>query len=193
MTRISRISLAGAATAALLLAAAVPAQATTHPSWHLLHSDGRTSLRGLAVAGPRTVWAGGTDGTDGVVLRTTDGGRHWSPVGPSGAAGLDFRDPAHGVAVGGDYLDPTASTDPVARTADAGRSWTVGAGTGQYRSGAAWRDGHTVLAVGTSGSDISYDAGRTWTQFDTAAFNAVQCAAGTCWAAGPKGTLARLP
>ena len=33
----------------------------------------------------------------------------------------------------------------------------------------------TLIAVGPTGSDVSYDGGRSWTPFDTAAYDAVDC------------------
>ena len=49
------------------------------------------------------------------------------------------------------------------------------------------------VAVGPTGSDISYDAGRTWTEFDGGSFDAVECTADrACWASGEAGRIARL-
>ncbi|MDY7088067.1 MAG: oxidoreductase, partial [Actinomycetota bacterium] len=74
-----------------------------------------------------------------------------------------------------------------------GRTWTVAAAApGEYRSGSAWH-GRTALAVGPTGSDISYDGGRTWKRFDTGSFDAVECTpTGACWASGEKGRVAKL-
>ena len=33
----------------------------------------------------------------------------------------------------------------------------------------------TLIAVGPTGSDVSYDGGRSWTAFDTAPYDAVDC------------------
>ncbi|MGA8116043.1 MAG: oxidoreductase [Actinocatenispora sp.] len=147
----------------------------------------------LATAG-RTAYLASGGGAKARVYRSTDGGYHWSfvdtDVASSASAGifsLAFRDPWHGIAIGGDYLVPDDAPHALARTADGGRSWPLAddAGApGQYRSGSAWRDGRTVLVVGPTGSDISVDAGRTWTAFDTGTFDAVQCAHGACWASG---------
>ncbi len=139
------------------------------------------------------------------VFRSTDGGRTWTaydtPVrsGPTaGIYSLAFRDRLHGIAVGGDYTMPETAPRALAVTADGGRTWTlVGGGNapGDYRSGAAYRPGTggTAIVVGPTGSDISYDGGFHWHRFDAGSFNAVDCAAdGSCWAAGPEGSVARL-
>ncbi|MEU4688095.1 oxidoreductase [Actinoplanes sp. NPDC023714] len=100
-----------------------------------------------------------------------------------------------GLAVGGDYVTPAAAPDGAAVSRDGGRRWTVARTVpGEYRSGVAWTGrGRTALAVGPTGSDISYDGGVTWRRFDTGSFDAVACAGdGSCWASGEAGRIARL-
>jgi photosystem II stability/assembly factor-like uncharacterized protein len=137
------------------------------------------------------------------VFRTSNRGRTWTvtntpvPSGPSaGIYSLAFRDPRHGVAVGGDFAAPTSASDAAATSRDGGRTWTVApAEPGEYRSGSAWvpRSRRTVLAVGPTGSDVSVDAGRTWRRFDTGSFDSVDCARdGACWASGEAGRVAAL-
>ena len=45
---------------------------------------------------------------------------------------------------------------------------------------------------GFTGSDVSFDGARSWKAFDTAAYDAVDCVRGTCWASGPAGAVAVL-
>jgi hypothetical protein len=64
-------------------------------------------------------------------------------------------------------------------------------------SGTCLVTARAALAVGPTGSDVSYDGGRTWARFDTGSFDAVACAAGGswdggCWASGENGRVARL-
>jgi len=53
-----------------------------------------------------------------------------------------------------------------------------------------------VIAVGPSGSDVSFDGGRSWKQFDDGSFDGVECAGrgyqARCWVSGAKGAVARL-
>jgi photosystem II stability/assembly factor-like uncharacterized protein len=50
-----------------------------------------------------------------------------------------------------------------------------------------------AVTVGTTGSDLSRDGGRTWTPLDGTAFNAVQFApSGVAFAVGARGRVARL-
>jgi hypothetical protein len=53
--------------------------------------------------------------------------------------------------------------------------------------------GRTAIAVGPTGSDVSYDGGRTWQRFDTGSFDAVACTWDlSCWASGENGRAALL-
>src|ERR1035441_4880959 len=60
-----------------------------HGQWDIQVSHTNASLRGIHSVGNGVAWASGTDGT---VLRTTDGGIHWQICAiPPGAEKLDFR------------------------------------------------------------------------------------------------------
>jgi photosystem II stability/assembly factor-like uncharacterized protein len=135
------------------------------------------------------------------VFRSDDRGRSWqvSPTplrsGPSaGVFALAFRGQQHGLAVGGDFLLPSASPDMLASTDDGGTSWRlVAAAPNEYRSGAAWVTGSSAVVVGPTGSDASFDSGQTWQGFDDGSFDTVDCAhPGACWASGEAGRAARL-
>jgi photosystem II stability/assembly factor-like uncharacterized protein len=137
------------------------------------------------------------------VLRTTDRGRRWNesatPISSGAAAkgvfSLAFADASRGVAVGGDYEHPTDSTRTAAYTLDGGATWLASARQPRgFRSAAAWVPGRTahVVAVGTSGSDLSTDGGRTWSALDDTNLNAVAFASdGTGWAVGPRGVIVK--
>ena len=159
----------------------------------------------FAASGTCLVSAGGTamfatgGGSAARVFTSRDGGRTWSvtdtpvPSGPSaGIYSLALKPSGQAIAVGGDYAAPTAAPNGAAYRH--GRTWTVARVVpGEYRSGSAWvGHGPVALAVGPTGSDVSRDAGRTWQRFDTGSFDAVECAAGTCWASGVDGRVARL-
>lgn len=161
------------------------------------------------VAGPgRTAWFASGGGDRPRVFRTNDGGRHWtvadSPMASGEAAGifsLAFRGSHFGVAVGGDFLKPTEAVKAASVTSDGGRTWKLvpaDKAPKGYRSGShfvPW-SASTVLAVGPSGSDVSFDGGRSWKQFYDGSFDSVECAGhgfqAGCWASGANGAVARL-
>lgn len=155
----------------------------------------------LVVRGTREVWFG-TGG--GRVFHSTDGGETWSvaktPVrSDSASAGifsLAFSDGRHGVAVGGDYKLTTDTAGNIALTSDGGKTWAKpqGAGPGGFRSDVEYvSDTKMFITIGTSGSDISFDEGKTWKQIGTGDFNAMSFVSGSAgWAVGPKGAIARF-
>ena len=180
-------------------------------SWHVTGAQMPEALPGefaFAASGQcittdhgRRAWFGTGGAAQARVFRSDDGGASWSvaatPLNSGPTAGifaLAFRGQQHGLAVGGDFLAETASPDNFARTADGGASWNLlPAASPEYRSGATWLDGHTALAVGPSGSDVSTDAGATWQRFDDGSLDTVDCARPTaCWASGANGRVAYL-
>jgi hypothetical protein len=118
-------------------------------------------------------------------------------VGPSaGIFSVRFRDRDTGIAVGGDVANPTSTRGNAAWSDDGGYTWQPAlVRPDGYRSGSAWlaHDPEVSVAVGPSGSDVSTDAGRTWSSIDTVSFDSVECAPdGGCWASGVQGRVARL-
>lgn len=117
-----RIAL-GALSAALVLAAPLPAQAAGTPrlGWELKETGVTARLRGLSPVSRNVVWASGSGGT---VLRTVDGGRTWQNVSPPDTAALQFRDIEAFDANRAVALSIGAGTDSrVYRTEDGGRTW----------------------------------------------------------------------
>jgi photosystem II stability/assembly factor-like uncharacterized protein len=121
----------------------------------------------------------------------------------SGVFSLAFRDgkhelsrqglynwPQHGIAVGGDYRKPNDPTGTAAWTADGGKSWTAAIKPPHgYRSAVAFdTEQKAWIAVGTNGTDVSYDDGKTWSPLDSGNWNAL----GLPWVVGPGGRIAKL-
>ena len=149
----------------------------------------------------------GTGGADRArVFLSDDRGASWSvvdtPVAASGSAGIfsvRFMDARRGVIVGGDYLAPDSRDAIAAWTADGGRTWSLpDVAPGGYRSGSAYaavggpNAGVAAIAVGPTGSDVSWDCGRTWRPIDGSSLDTVQCVAGRCYASGAGGRVAVL-
>ncbi|MFO0584088.1 MAG: oxidoreductase [Anaeromyxobacter sp.] len=143
-----------------------------------------------ATQGHRNAWlvTGGVDPAR--VLRTRDGGQHWTahatPMPPTASGGnfsVAFRDARHG-AVGGGDLDPAAAVpNAFATTRDGGEHWTlrspapfdgaifgIAYATGDRRGDGDDEDGdddggpyaRTVVATGPGGTAWSTDEGTTW-------------------------------
>jgi len=158
----------------------------------------------LIAVGKREAWFGSGGPGAARVFHSTDGGKTWTvtttPIRNDGASAgifsLAFLDTRHGIAVGGDYSKPADVSHNVAITSDGGRTWTepFGSGPGGFRSAVAYVAARRMwIAVGTSGSDVSYDNGRSWKLFDTGAYNAVSFdSRGVGWAVGPNGRLAQF-
>jgi photosystem II stability/assembly factor-like uncharacterized protein len=94
------------------------------------------------------------------------------------------------VSVGGDYTKPSESLETAAWTADGGLHWTAATKPPHgYRSSVQWsEDLKAWITVGTNGSDISRDDGKTWTPLDDGNWNALSLP----FVVGPKGRIARL-
>jgi photosystem II stability/assembly factor-like uncharacterized protein len=151
----------------------------------------------------QTTYLGSGGGEAARIFVSTDRGHTWSvtraplAAGPSaGVFSVRFRDRHNGIAVGGDFANPTSSLGNAAWSSDGGITWRPATvRPGGYRSGSVWlpHERDVALAVGPSGSDVTNDAGRTWSSFDTGSFDSVECANdGACWASGEQGRVATL-
>jgi photosystem II stability/assembly factor-like uncharacterized protein len=156
----------------------------------------------IAVYGKNDAWIGLGSAARARVLRTTDGGKGWqvfdTPLksgSSSGIFSIAFRDPRHGVIVGGDYQKEKEATENLAITSDGGATWTLTQGLSGFRSVVAYVPGSSMLvALGPAGGDYSTDDGHTWTPitgpgFDTFSF-APQEKFG--WGSGARGAIGRL-
>lgn len=136
------------------------------------------------------------------VFRSTNRGKSWSvaetPIvkgtNGSGIFSIAMRDRLNGVIVGGNYEKDTEKQNNLAFTTDGGKTWNVGTGLTGYRSSVAFLDSRKIIAVGTSGWDLSYDWGKTWQNTNTKEnFNAVQAKGDeSIWAVGEKGMVAKF-
>jgi photosystem II stability/assembly factor-like uncharacterized protein len=154
----------------------------------------------IAMVGRDRIWIGTTASR---VLRSIDGGRTWTvnktPLATGTATGIfsmAFRDRDHGIVVGGNYQKEQDAIDNAAVTSDGGSTWTLVKGLGGFRSAVAWlpESANTLIAVGPSGIDLSYDEGRTWTARGTEGFDAVGVVPKgvAAYASGSRGRIARL-
>ena len=179
-------------------------------SWHIVDAEMPPALPAefafaasgqcITTAGGRDAWFG-TGGAAARVFHSGDRGHTWTvsstPVRSgenAGISALAFRDPRHGLAAGGDFALPAESPDALALSDDGGEDWQLVADApNQLRSGAIWVTGTDAIIVGPTGSDASFDRGRSWHPFDSGSFHTVDCAGGhACWASGANGRAAYL-
>ena len=159
----------------------------------------------IAVQGKKNVWFASGGGATARVYRSTDRGKTWAVadtpilagVASAGIFSVAFKDAKNGIIVGGDYNKPNDPDKSVAVTRDGGKSWQLAANASGFRSAVAYlkREGAvSLVAVGTSGSDLSIDDGKSWQPLDRENYNAVSVTreGRDAWAAGPRGRIARM-
>jgi photosystem II stability/assembly factor-like uncharacterized protein len=140
-------------------------------------------------------------GTDARVFRSENRGLTWfvaeTPItkgtAGSGIFSIAMFDKSNGVIVGGNYEKPNDITNNLAFTTDSGKTWTLRAGLNGYRSGVAYINKNTIIAVGASGSDFSADGGKTWKNLDKENYNAVAAKGKRAvWAVGANGLVSKF-
>jgi photosystem II stability/assembly factor-like uncharacterized protein len=160
----------------------------------------------LVVAATANAWfcTGGADSAR--VFNSTDRGRTWTahltpipaPNASSGLFSLAFRDPLHGIAVGGDYEAPDRGGAVTVVTDDGGVTWNRPSGRtpGGLRSAVVHIPGSFSkrwIAVGPNGSDLSLDDGATWAPIEGGGFHAVATRGeNATWGVGESGRVGRL-
>ncbi len=122
----------------------------------------------IVVQGNSKAWVG-MGGTKARVFYTEDNGQYWKVIktpifsgeGMRGIYSLAFKNELEGIAVGGEYQNENPPNSR-AYTKDGGKSWKLGKGIDQYRSGSCYLFDDIYLATGLTGTDITYDGGITW-------------------------------
>lgn len=140
-------------------------------------------------------------GNDARVFRSTDRGRTWTVAETSMAKGtagsgifsIAMLDSKNGAIVGGNYEKPDEAKDNLAFTSEGGRIWKPGTGLSGYRSAVEYIDRKTIIAVGTNGTDLSRDGGKTWSKVSSDNLNAVAAKGkNAVWAVGPRGLVGKF-
>lgn len=134
------------------------------------------------------------------VFRSNDRGKSWlvadTPIiggsQGSGIFSISMRNDKDGVIVGGDYENPTLEAKNFAFTYDGGVTWTPSTGPNGYRSGVSFLDKKTIVAVGSSGSDIRWTPKSEWLLISEESLNSVQSDKKyMVWGVGPNGAVVR--
>lgn len=172
---------------------------------HLEQGEYGFAASGTSVAayGSSHLWIA-TGGAIARVFRSENSGTTWAPCHTpvaqgnesSGIFSVAFRDPRHGVIVGGDYKNPDADGGNVARTADGGQTWTLAGPRGEIPHKACVRHlaESSWLTVGRTGIAVSHDDGASWQHVSRESFYTfdVHAESRTGWMAGSDGRVARF-
>jgi photosystem II stability/assembly factor-like uncharacterized protein len=153
---------------AVWLAAWLAVGGSADPRWEPQASGTTVRLRGVSAVDGRVAWASGDKGT---VLRTTDGGKTWTPAPVPGAEALDFRDvdafserTAYVLSIG------AGDKSRIYKTTDGGAHWTLqftNAMPGAFFDGMAfWDEQHGIaFSDPVDGHFVvitTEDGGTTW-------------------------------
>ncbi len=164
--------------------------------WTAVTTGVEARLRGVSAVSDRVAWASGTNGT---VLRTTDGGVSWHRLTIPGSEKLDFRDidavderTAYALSIGPGELSR------IYKTTDAGLTWTeqfVNRDPKAFYDAMAFWDGQRGVAVSDSvdGQFVvltTRDGGASWTRVPSAGLPAALPNEGFFAASGTNVTVA---
>ena len=154
----------------------------------------------IAVEGQKSAWFV-TGGTAARVFHTADGGENWSvaetPIvhgaASQGIFSIAFRDAMHGIVAGGDYAHPEQVGNNLAVTKNQGKTWEpITAPQTRFFSGIAYVDGTSLVTVGSGATAFLSDSLHNWKALNDQGFNAVDSKAGTTYAVGADGKVARF-
>ena len=157
----------------------------------------------IATIGDSLAWMV-TGGSEARVFYTENQGELWLPaetpiihgLNTTGIYSVSFLDENNGFIVGGDYTRDQELNANAAISKDGGKTWELLKNKPKgFKSCVTFLSGNSqgVLVTGTSGTDISYDFGNSWTQIDTTSFNTIGFAKnGTGWAVGDKGLIYKM-
>jgi photosystem II stability/assembly factor-like uncharacterized protein len=141
-----------------------------------------------------------TGGSDARVFRSNDRGITWSVAETpivrgtpgSGIFSIAMFNDRKGVFVGGNYEKDKETGENRGFTSDGGLTWIRGGAIHGYRSAVIYVDESTMIAVGSSGSDVSLDGGNSWNNIDVENYNSVNSKGKSAtWAVGAKGLVAK--
>ena len=136
------------------------------------------------------------------VFKSENRGKNWSVyetpmtkgTAGSGIFSIAMWNEQAGIIVGGNYEKPNESQNNMAYTTDGGQNWRLYKGLNGYRSGAVLVGGKNfiLIAVGSTGSDISFDGGQKWKNLDKENYNSVQIKNKTAWTVGANGIVSKM-
>lgn len=171
-----------------------------------LHGEASFAASGTGIISiGKNIWISTGGAEKARVFLSQDEGSSWEVVDTPMRAGapaagifsMAFYDRRNGVAVGGHYQKPKEQEKSAIITSDGGRTWRLAKTMPRgYRCGVSFVPGYpnALLAVGTTGTDISLDGGDTWQEFNNINLNAIKFGRSIDqgWAVGPVGRIMRF-
>lgn len=111
----------------------------------------------------------------------------------TGPFSMDFYNDKKGIIVGGNYQKDKENLNNVLLSNNGGKDWIkpISPVFG-YRSGVTYLTKDLIIAVGTSGVDLSRDGGLNWVHLSDLSFNAVRKKGALILLAGNKGVIYSL-
>ncbi|MEZ4720996.1 MAG: hypothetical protein R2813_03860 [Flavobacteriales bacterium] len=153
-------------------------------SWHWVEDDiipkTLDGEAGFAASGTgirlgnSSIWIATGGGTEPRILRMS-AYTGWQAISipmvsnsTSGIFSIAFADDERGIAVGGSYVDSTMNQQNAAYTEDGGLTWnTPESNPAGYRSCVAVEQNGIAITTGRTGTDVSYDCGKSWTNISS--------------------------
>ena len=146
--------------------------------WQVFDTESGSSLRGLAAVSQDVVWACGSQGT---IIRTTDGGKHWTNAPVPGLVKVEFRS-IHAWDQNRAIIATAGQPAVILKTIDGGLSWTK---VYEHLSPQAFFDGLKFVndSAGIAFSDPvdgsllivkTNDEGDSWTSIESKAIPKVE-------------------
>ena len=146
----------------------------------------------------------GLGGPEATVLLTNDFGNSWTKSNApldhgessKGIFSICMYDQTWGFMVGGDYRADSLSGNNMAETYDGGKTWKLISEEqlkGKYLSAVDYSNYKSIIATSRTGIRYSTDGGKTWKALE-GNYYSVNCIenGGSCWCAGPNGSVAIL-
>ena len=143
-----------------------------------------------------------TGGSRSRILSSRDHGDNWefieTPALTGASAGLfsvNFTAASNGVAVGGDFNDPSREGVRAITTSDGGRSWQEAESMpSAFRSCVVALNDKFLFTIGKTGCDYSVDRGQNWTYIDSTGYYAADAVEGKniIYLSGSEGKVARV-
>lgn len=146
----------------------------------------------------------GTGGIHSRIFFSKNFGKRWKAINvpiiqgksSTGIFSLAFFNKNKGIGVGGDYTADTVRLNNAVLTFDGGKTWQKPIiNPYGYRSCVVYFSVDTLLATGTSGTDLSKDGGHTWRPISGEGYNIIGISPSghrKVYLAGPNGKMAQL-